>query len=275
MRKRLLRLAALCFISVSLKAQGQKNIAGLIAAEKSFAAYSVSHNMNEAFIKFLDSNGVVFEKGQAVNGLETWAKKEVQPGILNWHPQFAEIASSGDFGYTTGPWTYQPKTVSDSVVARGQYTTVWGVTKGGEWKFLVDLGVSNLPSTDSSEARTFFAQKISTASVDLKSMVQAEDAFIKAFKKNPSTAYTPFLSEKTILNRNGHLPGTTPSEFAELIASTPASMNFTIHKSVIATSGDLGYVYGTATNQGKTDNYLHIWRREKGGWKLALEVLRY
>ena len=275
MRNTYTRLTGLCLLSICLRAQGQKNIDGLISAEKNFAAYSVAHTTKEAFLKFLDSTGVVFEGGRAVNGLEAWTKKEARPGILNWHPQFAEIAGNGEFGYTTGPWTFQPKTIADSVVARGQYTTVWGITKDGEWKFLVDLGVNNLPSTDSSETQPIAGEKTSTSPIDLKSMVKAEEAFIRAFKKNPRTAYTSFLSEKSILNRNGHLPATTSSAQSLVIASTPAFFSFTIHKSVCAKSGDLGYVYGAVTIQDKTDNFLHIWRREKNGWKLALEVLRY
>src|SRR5947209_13522484 len=111
-------------------------------AEKSFAAYSVAHGMKEAFLKFADSTGVVFEKGKAVNAVEAWKKKAKSSGVLNWHPVHSIVASSGDMGFTTGPWTYQPKTVDDSVIARGQYTTVWKKDKAGEWKFIVDLGVS-------------------------------------------------------------------------------------------------------------------------------------
>jgi ketosteroid isomerase-like protein len=48
-----------------------------------------------------------------------------------------------------------------------------------------------------------------------------------------------------------------------------------INGSGIASSGDIGYVYGTTIIDGKTDNYLRIWRREKTGWKIAVEVLRY
>ncbi|WP_410965866.1 hypothetical protein, partial [Salmonella sp. SAL4438] len=85
--------ALLLVVSATFQARAQKNIEGLIQAEKSFAAYSVAHSTKEAFLKFLDSTGVVFEKGQPVNGIESWNKKEKAPGILNWHPQFAEIAA--------------------------------------------------------------------------------------------------------------------------------------------------------------------------------------
>lgn len=38
---------------------------------------------------------------------------------------------------------------------------------------------------------------------------------------------------------------------------------------------DMGYTYGTAIINGKTENYMRIWRREKEGWAICLEVMRY
>lgn len=266
---------SLLFCFITIQSFAQKNIDGLISAEKSFAAYSIANNTKDAFLKFLDSTGIVFEKGQPVNGMEAWNKKEVRPGILNWHPQFAEIAVSGDFGYTTGPWTYQPKTVTDSVVARGQYITVWHTDKNGDWKFLVDLGIGNLPSTDSAEVQKISIDKITSVSVDLLSMVKTEENFIRTFKKDKAKAYAQFLSSHSILNRNSHLPATATPAQSVLIEETPQNTRFTINGSRIAKSGDLGFVYGSIRLNDKTENYLHIWRREKDGWKMALEVLRY
>src|SRR6476619_6274717 len=91
-------------LSISLSLQAQKNIDGLIAAEKNFAALSVAQGTKTAFLHFLDSNGIVFDKGNPVNGIQVWTSRENRGGVLNWHPQFAEISLSGDFGYTTGPW---------------------------------------------------------------------------------------------------------------------------------------------------------------------------
>lgn len=264
----------LLVLFLTQQAYSQKSLDGLIQAEKSFAAYAVTNNTKEAFLTYLDSTGIVFEKGRAVNGIEAWNKTEARPGILAWQPQFAEIAGSNEFGYTTGPWTFQPKSVTDSVVARGQYTTVWHINKNGEWKFLVDLGVSNALPAGLQEVQKITAEKITTNPIDLASLVKAEEAFIKAFKKNKATAYTRFLSQHSILNRNHQLPATSIAEQKTAIEATPQNMNFTINGSRIAKSGDLGFVFGTTTLKDQPENYLRIWRREKEGWKIAVEVVR-
>lgn len=128
MKKNFLFITFICF---SLISSAQKTIDGLINAEKSFAAYSVAHGIRDAFLKFLDNSGIIFDQGKPVNGIEIWNKREKRSGILNWFPQYAEIAYSNDFGFTTGPWTFQ-SSLKDTVVARGNYTTVWHVAK--KWR---------------------------------------------------------------------------------------------------------------------------------------------
>src|SRR5207302_10917039 len=120
----------------------QKNINGLIGAEKSFAAYSVSHSIKEAFLKYADAKGIIFEKAVPVNAVATWSKREKRPGLLNWHPRFAEISESGEFGYTTGPYSFQLSS-DDTIKNRGEYVTVWHINEQGEWKCLIHLGIIN------------------------------------------------------------------------------------------------------------------------------------
>lgn len=268
------KLIAVLFLIAFRQLNAQKNIEGLINAEKSFAAYSVEHGTKDAFLKFLDSNGIVFEQGKAVNGIEAWNKRERRPGILNWQPQFAEIASSSDFGYTTGPWTFQQKTITDSILARGQYFTVWHIDKNGEWKFLADLGIGNSPENIFTNTKKIIAKKFSSDAV-IDSVSKFEENFAASFHENKLKAYRKFLSTKTILLRNGRLPSTSVDDQLIVVKNTPSNIQFTIAGSGIAASGDLAFVYGNTIINNKQDNYLHIWRKEKSGWKIALEVLRY
>src|SRR5215217_3170957 len=77
------KLIVLYFLLTGMYAVAQKSVEALINAEKNFAAYSVANSVRDAFIKFLDSTGIVFEQGQPVNGIEAWNKKEKRAGILN------------------------------------------------------------------------------------------------------------------------------------------------------------------------------------------------
>jgi ketosteroid isomerase-like protein len=251
----------------------QKTIEGLISAEKSFAAYSVANGTKDAFLKFTDSSGIVFDNGKPVNAIETWMKREKRPIVLNWEPQFAEIASSNDFGYTTGSWALRPN-ANDTVVARGQYTTVWHVDGKGEWKFLVDLGVGNTPLSPAPSLKKIEVKKIKGPS-STGAVLKEEQNFIDAYKKDKSKAYTKYLSGNGLLNRNGQYSTIDKIKQSETITNTPSAIQYTIAGSGIASTGDLAYVYGNTLISDKQENYLRVWRKEKQGWKIALEVVRY
>jgi ketosteroid isomerase-like protein len=259
---------------LSLYANAQKGIDGVIRAERSFAAYSVAHGTKDAFLKFIDSNAVMFDKGQPVNALKLWSLREKRPGILNWQPQFAEIAASGDFGYTLGPWTFQPRSVHDSVVARGSFFTIWHCDEKGEWKFLFDIGNDRTPVNPSVNVKKIEAPKL-TAKPDTEEMLASEKAFCDLQQKLPATAYEQYLSGFSILNRNNMLPAYTDDEKTQIIKATPAKIYYTVEGSGIASTGDLAYVYGTATLNERTEGYLRVWRKEKEGWKIAMEALRH
>ena len=272
--KRIFSILILFFVYFQ-NIQAQKGIDALIQAEKNFAAYSVANSTKEAFLNFLDSAGIIFDKGKPANGITTWKKREKGSGVLNWRPQFAEISGSGDFGYTTGPWAFQNSS-NDTVVARGQYTTVWQINSKGEWKFLVDLGVTNTPPVLATELKKIDITKRSSAGTTRHdSPVIAENNFLIAVSKDKSKAYKKYLSSKSILNRNGHLPATNSADQKKLLDLTTPSIQYKLDGAGMSPNMDLGYAYGTTTINGKTDNYLRIWRWEKDEWKIALEVLRY
>lgn len=267
------KLLSILLLLISVDALAQKNIDGMIRAEKSFAAWSVSNGTRNAFLKYLDSSGIIFDKGRPVNGISTWTLRPNRPGILNWEPEFAEIAGSQDFGYTTGPWTFQPGP-GDTVSARGRFITVWHLDKTGEWKFLIDLGVSNVPkgSAGLKKINTAKLPGNTSASAD---MLKAEQDFIDSREKDQTAAYKSWLSDQSIINRNNVRPASNAKERALVVKATPESIRYQVTGSGISGSGDLGYVYGTTSLDGKTDGYLRIWRKEKKGWKIALEVLQF
>src|SRR5215510_11748832 len=112
------------FLFVLVNCHAQKGIEGLVTAEKSFASYSVANGAKDAFLKFADSAGIVFDNGKPVNAIEIWTKREKRPGKLDWSPEYAEVAASGDFGYTTGPWNFS---TNDTIRGWGYYISVWHI----------------------------------------------------------------------------------------------------------------------------------------------------
>lgn len=264
------------YLFFGLTVIAQKGIDGMIQAERDFAAYSVAHTTKEAFLEYIDSNSIMFDNGAVVKAIDFWNKREKKPGVLNWRPQFAEISASGDFGFTTGPWTYQ-STINDTVAARGQFATVWHLTKEGKWKFLADLGVDNTPVNSSERTIKITAEKHSGTSKAIPHvypLVSTENDFQRLYKRAGTKAYGQYLSKESILTRNGAGPAINAADQKSIIDSTPKG-EYKMEGWGVSPVEDMGYTYGSITINGKKECYLRMWRLESGGWKIAIEVLRY
>src|SRR5262249_46244924 len=124
------------------------------------------------------------------------------------------------------------------------------------------------------EVTKFNTPKTPVKSKDTSSLISAERSFIELFNRKPSWAYKKYLSRVSILNRMKQAPAITPGDQGNLIASTPFPLQYMIDGWAISPGRDMGYAYGKVTAEGKTENYQRIWRHEKDGWKIAVEILR-
>jgi hypothetical protein len=64
---------------------------------------------------------------------------------LEWYPTVADIAASGDLGFTSGPWIYTM--ASSSMQVHGHFVTVWKRDATCRWRAELDGGVSHAPPT--------------------------------------------------------------------------------------------------------------------------------
>lgn len=60
------------------------------------------------------------------------------PKSLTWVPVKADVAQSGDLGYTWGNWKF----VAKDTTLYGNYFTVWNKQNDGKWKMTLDGGNS-------------------------------------------------------------------------------------------------------------------------------------
>jgi len=60
---------------------------------------------------------------------------------LVWTPVGADIAASGDLGYTYGTFEFHSKNKEGKpAVEYGKYTSIWKLQKDGSWKVVLDMG---------------------------------------------------------------------------------------------------------------------------------------
>ena len=236
--------------------------------KKAFARYSVEQNTQQAFMHFLADDGLVFKKGQPVNGKERWATIKPDSSKLSWYPAFADVAASGELGFTTGPWEYRETKADKDAAAFGNYVTIWKKQADGSWKAAIDLGISHgkpaAADAPVAETMTPATNEHSSASA----LTTAESEFIattgNAYQQNSNAAVKIFRPGQAYLN-------------ARAADGDSANITYTPTGSGIAKSGELGYVYGQAIVKSgdKTLNgsYLRIWKLHNKKWELNVEVV--
>ena len=95
----------------------------------------------------LPENGPVATGHGAIRRL--YAPLFEDPGFeISWAPSGAEVAASGDFGYTFGDWNSSvPASERTFETSRGKYVTVWRRDAKGSWRVVADIGNTRGPTS--------------------------------------------------------------------------------------------------------------------------------
>jgi ketosteroid isomerase-like protein len=271
----------------SLQRSMNPNITSLIEAERSFARLASDSNTHTAFLAFLADKSLMFRNGEIKNGKELYGNVKDDQGLLTWEPIFADVAASGDFGYDTGPSEFRKSRSDEKPVYYGDFVSVWEKASNNQWKVILDLGtghdepkakpaltVSAIPLTnDQRENKTDFKLELTAK----------EKNFIASFSQSGVGAYSSVISKEARFFRAGTMPLITYPAIQEMLNQQNNSKKITYQlvDGNVAQSGDLGFVYGTATveffdNTKKIEktNYVRIWKKENSlNWKIVVDVL--
>jgi hypothetical protein len=265
-------LLILSCLSIHLTAQ---NVQPLVAAEKAFEKSCLESGIRNGFLANVDSNGIEFTEKGPVDAKEFWRSVPTFEGIFSWSPSYSEISLGGNWGYTTGNYEHRPKTLNDQPDECGQYTTLWGKNDRGEWKYLMDIGNAHGCVPLAKYSKNISIGKTPAGEMGSQEKLSAtEKEFIHILGQNTSSAYLKYGSSKYILNLTQHHLVTSRDSAILLLNNRKTRLKYHIAGIKISPEKDMAAAYGTFDTGGKTGSYVRIWRYEKTGWKIALEVIR-
>lgn len=269
------------------KTKSASALAQMVATERSFSRMSEEKGIREAFAAFIADDGILF-RPRAVAGKKWMQEHPLPPSntrpLLTWQPIVAFMSRSGDLGYTTGTWQYKNDIKDAKPSAFGNFMTVWKKQADGNWRFVLDLGISNSePKTvlkvafssppganfkaiDVDQARTALLneeREFSRASADLgaaEAFLLKADVAVRVYRENQM----PFLGRAA--SAKAMYPPTTVWTW------TPAFAD-------VSLAGDLAYSYGTYELRDKksgaiteSGNYARVWKKVAGMWRVAIDV---
>jgi ketosteroid isomerase-like protein len=114
-------------------------VASVLQADRDFAARAAGAGLRAAFVEYAAPDAMLFRagvgpiRGAAAIGESFAGTDEAR---LEWSPEAAEAAASGELAYTWGWYTFSAGGQSST----GNYVSIWRRIDG-RWRYVVDLGV--------------------------------------------------------------------------------------------------------------------------------------
>lgn len=136
---------ALALATTAVAPVHAQSAAALMEADRAFAR-AVAAKRLDGWVSFFADSGTMFRPGGQVVGhtaIREWMGGAFADSSfhLEWDPVRADIAASGDLGYTIGRWQSRRLGPDGQEVRQtGSYVTVWRRQADGSWKVAVDIG---------------------------------------------------------------------------------------------------------------------------------------
>ena len=309
MMKRKLTIAGFG-IAVVLAAGGSGSavdLKSLVQAELNFSRLSETQGIRAAFVACLSDDAIVFQP-RPVPGRKFYQDRDSVPGHLSWKPVFADIAASGDLGFTTGPYEFRKEKASDPVAGRGHFVSVWRVQKNGTWKVVFDGGIeypepfisepaldpdrvpagpapASAQSATSATTRSSLTTESTVPSADPEKskvdLLTLERALAENVAKNGIRALADAMSPDVRINFSGKQPLRGKGAVLEALLKKPGTLRWTPESIFVSSAGDLGYTIGVSEYTAgaargpvlETNCFIHIWKKNASGrWEIVLDA---
>ena len=264
--------------------------APVVAAERAFAADAPSMGIAGSFNKWSVPDAIVIAGGRAQRIGEVYPDRPrpADEPLLEWWPNFAGVARSGDLGFTTGG-------VAVNGQRAGHYFTVWQRQTDGSWKWVYDGGsgasAADVPGPDTEPVILPVGPELLEVRLPgqpASTTPRADRAMAEVKAREATLAEAAALDQRAahlaVMADNGRLyvaplaPAIGRAAFEEALSGWPATFRFGPTEGGGASAyGDLVWTFGPAAwtrdGQARTGHYVRLWQHQTWGWRIVLAQL--
>lgn len=253
--------------------------APVVAAERAFAADTLDLGIAGSFTRWSEPDAIVIGGGEVLRVRDAYPPDAARPAdepVLQWWPNFAGVARSGDLGFTTGGFTVAGQPA-------GHYFTIWKRQPDGGWRWVYDGGsgasAADVPGPETEPDLL----PVADASSDSPAQAMAEVARLEAVLARDAL-HDQRQAHMRVLADNGRLyvaprpPAIGRDAFAGALSHWPATFEFgPAQGGGGSDAGDLVWTYGPAAwtrdDQPRRGHYVRLWQKQADGWRIVLAQL--
>ena len=251
-------------------------LAGVVAAERAFAADSVKRGIRASFLAAFAEDGINFTP-HPERTREALLKQDEPPSPepveLDWHPAWADVSAAGDLGYTTGPYSGRDRT-GKRPSGYGYYFSIWKRPAEGPWKVAIDAGI-RLPAPPL-EPEPWYrpapgagrrSASLESSAAAAESAIRAREAELaEALEGRGASALADFAADEARLHRDGAAPHLGRDDLRAALVGHAGPSAIEVMGAGASASGELGYAWGKATGTDASVSYfVRVWRRGSDG----------
>ncbi len=266
----------------------QADLKAMVDSELAFARMAQEKTVRDAFLTFAAEDGVLMGPNGLANARQQISSQPAPPPdtpklTLEWWPVYADIARSGDMGWTTGP---SRRTRGDRI-GYGNFATVWKKQPDGSWRWLMDHGISNKemsplgPDTPIPPVR---AEKLKgeaskATQVDTKAvreeLLAADRELAKVTAKGDTAGWAVHMAADHARVLRDGVPPAVGKEAVRATLAKEQPVSTEVLGGEVSAAGDLGFTYGKAewksAEATKPGAYMRIWEKQAGRWTLVMD----
>ena len=245
----------------------------IVAAERAFAADAAARGVKAAFVAAFADDSLVYTPDGPADGRALYAARPESPLAIAWGPEAAEVAASGDLGYTYGPAEYSSIDDPKAPHRYGHYFSIWERGSDGVFKVVHDVGASHGEAAQATTAtrRGPAAPAAAPAVLANRERNTRLQALVAAdrLREDGGLKAVP-LAPDAVVFRDGQLPG--PAS-AQVDAAPAGERSATALGSIrLSAAGDLAStVGGTGAGAKAPRAYQRVWRWDGSRWLLVVD----
>ena len=246
----------------------------VIAAERAFAARAGEVGWIPAFREYTAPDGQLVGQAGLVSAPERMAAlADDGERNLYWAPVYAGVARSGDFGFTTGPVSFDAARMPAI-----QYFTVWRRQPDGSWKWIYDGGPGPVAEPGPFLAVGAAPQELPVA-VRGAGSAAAAVAQVGEIERGAATAaaLVAHLGANAHVYRAGQTRAYGGTDSAARMIYPNSEISYRAVRAEGSSAGDMVFTLGEANwvHDGAPRNgfFARIWQLQPGGWVIVYDQL--
>jgi ketosteroid isomerase-like protein len=260
-------LPALLSIIFAANASARPTMAEVVAqTENAFSARCLEIGIRDSFLEYFAPDAIHFDPEPRLARPDLEREAGPTNVRLSWKPRIVRVANTGQLAVSTGPYVLQSANGKSS---SGYFLSMWRRQIDGAWKVVADIGVSAPPPTDLS--CDFQPDRIDDEAGQLSDLLKFErEQFGRA--SDLGGIYRAIGSEETVFERTGE-PLLTGTDGYAAFLSAQKSKRTKLAQTGGYVYGNLGFTYGTQSNDKSAAGYLRVWILSQSHWRLLFDVV--